>query len=802
MVSPRWRKLGRDLRTQRGRVLLLVAAVAVSLTGIGTVLGAYAILARELPLNYAGTSPASATLDLGADVPRSLVDEVRARPGIAEAEARGFVKARAKVGEEWQRLLLYVIEDFRDLRLNLFRPISGAWPPPDGTILIERMAVSTLGVQQGDRLVVKTPHGPAQPVLVAGVVHDPGQAQAWQEHAGYGYITRTTLGMLGEPVALNELRISVRERPLDADAIEATARELAAWLGKRGHPVHEIRVPPPGMHPHQFQVTLVLLVGVAFGVMLLILSAILVASSVDAVLARQVREVGVMKLVGARTAQIAGMYAAFVALIGTTATALAIPAGAAVARGFAGRISERMNCVLASDAVPWWVFLVVTLAGTVVPLAVAAAPIWRATRLTVRQAIDQCGVSPVTASRQRLAWLTRIPWVSRAWVLAAQNALRQRRRLLPTVALLAAGGAMFLTAVNVYRGWERNIAEAVETRRYDVEVYFSEPQPASLTDRIRNIPGVRLVEAWGYSQTTAARPGEVDLTRTYPDRAHGSAAILGAPADTQLLQVTVRDGRWLAPGDTDGVVLTQRGTTLFPGTRVGDVVWLSVNGVPTRWRVIGIAEEFGPAPAAYVTDKAFARAAATGDRAQLLRIATAADSAEARSATARMIDDELVRAGASVETVLSVPLIRTILDDHMAILTGALVTLSVLMAAVGGLGLASTMSISVLQRTQELGVMRAIGATPGIVARIIVGEGLLVGALSWVLALVLAVPLTLGLGGVLGTAGAFGAPHSVLVSPTGALAWLGVTSVVSITASLIPARRASRLTVREALVQP
>src|SRR5262249_42769989 len=153
------------------------------------------------------------------------------------------------------------------------------------------------------------------------------------------------------------------------------------------------------------------------------------------------------------------------------------------------------------------------------------------------------------------------------------------------------------------------------SRRYDVEVYCSEPQPASLADRVRNLPGVRLVEAWGYSPTTAARAGEVDLTRTYPDRAHGSAAILGAPADTELVQVPVRDGRWLAPGDRAAAGPTQRGADLFPGTRVGDVVSLSVNGVPTRWRVVGIAEEFGPAPAAYVTDKAFARAAATGDAA-------------------------------------------------------------------------------------------------------------------------------------------------------------------------------------------
>src|SRR5262249_5501167 len=152
-------------------------------------------------------------------------------------------------------------------------------------------------------------------------------------------------------------------------------------------------------------------------------------------------------------------------------------------------------------------------------------------------------------------------------------------------------------------------------------------------------------EAWGYSPTTAARPGEVGLTRTYPDRAHGSAAILGPPVDTKLVQVQVRSGRWLMPGDTDGAVLTHRGTAMAPGTRVGDVVSLSCCARRTGGRVAGTAEDFAPPPAAYVTDKAFARAAATGDRAQLLRIATTAESADVRNATLRRIEDELVRAG-------------------------------------------------------------------------------------------------------------------------------------------------------------
>jgi putative ABC transport system permease protein len=347
------------------------------------------------------------------------------------------------------------------------------------------------------------------------------------------------------------------------------------------------------------------------------------------------------------------------------------------------------------------------------------------------------------------------------------------------------------------RGWERNLARAIETRHYDVEVRFSEPQSTALAERLRGIRGVRLVEAWSSSSTAVAHPGEVMLNHAYPDHAHGNSSILAPPADTKLVQMPLRQGRWLIPKDEDAVVLTQVGAALFPGVRLGDPVMLSVNDAPTRWRVIGFVQEFGPAPVAYVTDKAFARAAGTGDKVKLFRIQTDAQSAFGRETTVQLIETELTHAGASIETVSSVPLLRNILGDHMGILTGALVVMSLLMAAVGAFGLASTMSISVLQRTRELGVMKAIGATPGNVAWIIIREGLLTGALSWIFAVTLAVPLTLVVGEHLGTT-AFGSPISVLVSPTSAMAWLAITCVTAIAASLIPANRASKLTVREA----
>lgn len=124
---------------------------------------------------------------------------------------------------------------------------------------------------------------------------------------------------------LGELRIQVADRASDPGAIEAKSQALAKELNARAHPVREIRIPPPGMHPHQRQMTTVLVLLLAFSAMALMLSAILVATSLAAMLARQVREIGVMKTIGARTDQIVGMYAVLVAVIGLVVVLLSQP---------------------------------------------------------------------------------------------------------------------------------------------------------------------------------------------------------------------------------------------------------------------------------------------------------------------------------------------------------------------------------------------------------------------------------------------------------------------------------------------
>jgi len=124
--------------------------------------------------------------------------------------------------------------------------------------------------------------------------------------------------------------------------------------------------------------------------------------------------------------------------------------------------------------------------------------------------------------------------------------------------------------------------------------------------------------------------------------------------------------------------------------------------------------------------------------------------------------------------------------------------MALLTAVVGSVGLAGTMSINVLERTREIGVMRTIGAVDAAIMQAVIIEGLVIGLVTWVLAIGLSFPISLVLVNIVGQA-IMGSAMPLTLTPLGALVWLAVVSGLSVVASLWPARNAARLTINEVL---
>src|SRR5688500_1743771 len=388
-----WRKAIRDFWTERARTALVVLAIALGISAFASVLSSYAILTRELARGYLDTNPASAVLR-GDRIDDGLAAEILQNPEISDAAPRRTVTGQIKAGPvKWRNLTLFVVKDYGDIRVSKLEPEAGAWPPATGEILIERDAFQVVRANIGDQVKVTTANGKEQWLLVSGGVHDVGQAQARMENIVYGYINLATLVQLGEEPYLDQLNILVSNNRLDHSHIEQVASDVKTLIESRGRQIRSVNIPAPGKHPHSDLTGILLLAMSSFGLFLLLLSGILVVNLLTALMASQVRQIGVMKAIGGTRGQIARVYFGQALFLGLAAVVVSIPLGVIGSRALCNYMAMFLNFDIDSYSVPVWIYLLVAVVGIAAPLIAAAYPVWKGTGVPVRVALTDFGLS-------------------------------------------------------------------------------------------------------------------------------------------------------------------------------------------------------------------------------------------------------------------------------------------------------------------------------------------------------------------------------------------------------------------------
>ena len=807
-------KLLRDIQTSWDRMLMMVIAISASLIVFSGMLYARTLVLSNTTRGYMSTNPASARITLDPAVTPDKTDEfitaAKAEPGVIDATMRLMTNVKLqKESGSLKSLQLFAAAAADPMRIATFRIEQGTdWPPQPGGILLERSTIESLKLKVGDKVDVLGFDGKPRQLIVTGSVHDQSLALAGQT-AGVGYIQLDTLPFLGKPAALDQLLITVADQPglevqsRDRDTIVSTALRLADQLKTTPTiTIDQVAVPTPYEHPHQAISYTLLSALTAFGLLSLLLSSILIATMFNGLLTQQIPQIGMMKAIGARSSRILQLYVIMVLLVSVFATALAFIPGMILGRTLAqAMLSSALNIDVASLSVPWQVIGTVILAGVFVPLLVAIPPLLRASRRTVREALDERGVAeqPGRITTRLFSWLGRLPGVDRKLMVAFRNLFRRQARLFLSVGLLATGGATFISGLNVMAGFRAISYMISDEQRWDVEIRLDEPASSSeLTAIVKEVSGVSRVEPWNIITTSIQNTGEVNVTRTYPDQGHGSLGLSAIPASTSMLippQIT--EGRWLSAEDIDAVVLPPSIRQTMTDVKVGDSVQLSVQDRPTTWRVIGIASGMGGS-CPCVTQKGFERASGRADQANVVRIITNQHDKEGRAAVGQAVAQVLAEAGMKSLEPRTIDAVVATTEGHSIILVGVILLIASSIGLVGLIGLGSTMSTNVMERTREFGVMKAIGASGSTIRRLVVFEGVFMAAVSCVVAVIPAIALTWAMGAGLGNL-FLGTPIPLAVSVQGILIWILLVIVGAALATLVPASQATRPTVREAL---
>jgi len=811
VLRPRWRKVVRDLATRPSRTLLVVLSIAVGVFGLGAIAGARAVLARELAAGFASIRPASVTITTDRPFGNDLIEAVRRMPEVGEVEGRRSLLIQVEVAMgEWRDLQLNVIPDFDAMRLDIVRPAEGDWPPPEHELLLERTSLAFLGVDIGDSLTLRLPDGRRRTMRVAGSSHDLYALIYVLDGTGWGHITFETLRWLGQDQDLNELRARPTTGADDRAHVNAFAAALRERLERSGLSVYFMQVPDPGEHPLDATIQTILLVLGAVSVLSLALSGLLVTNTIAALLGQEIRQIGIMKAIGARSGQIVRLYAGLVLAYGLLSAVVALPLGLLGTRFLVDLVAGYLNFDIANPWPPPAILILQAVVALAVPLVAALPPILAGTRVSVRRALSEYGLGQGRFGRGRLeqrlervmersAALRRA--VPRPLLLSLRNTFRRKGRLALTLATLTTAGAMFVAVFSVRDSLDLTLDELLDLWQYDLWVMLEQPERASrLTHEALQVPGVVAAEGWGFASArvvTEAGDGAADIESS----SFGFVVptiVFAPPADTKLLAPVLLRGRWLLPEDERAIVINTTLQDDQPGLDVGGELTLRLFGRDSRWTVVGIAQAAIPSPMAYVAYAPYTRAVHDTDRASALMVVTEEHDLAGQTRVSALLEERLQRAGVRVSAALEIARERQEAAAAFQAIVVLLLMVAGLLAVVGGIGLSGTMSLNVIERTREIGVLRAVGAGTGAVLQIVVVEGLIIGLLSWLLGLVASVPLAWAIDAAVGTA-LFQSPLSFAFSPVGALGWLLVVSLLAVLASLAPALAAARMSVRETL---
>ncbi len=773
------------IRFNKGKMILVILAIFFGVFGTGLILNTYSVVKREMDKSYMETNPASFVLRVNP-IDENLIKEMKEFPGIVAIEPRRAIRARAEIAEDLYLVTnLYIIDDFTDLRVDTFLPIGGKSVPQTGEILLEKEALRVAKIEIGDEINVKIPLNEARPLQITGSVYAPGLKPAWMENNLYGFITEETLGLLGVPTDFGELRFVVSEDRFDKAVIKQLAFSIRDQLEANGYTVNRVQVPTPGKHPNGDQMSALLFLFQLFGLLSLILSGVLVINMLSAMLSGQIRQIGMMKAIGATPGQISSIYYIMVARLGLVALFFALPVAAAASSGLVNICSDMLNFSISSYDIPLWSYAAQFVAGLVIPLLAAMIPIQRGCKITINQALRDYGVAQKDFKRKNFI----IRGINNSILLSIRNTFRKKGRFLLTVGTLAVGGAILIVALNVKASLENTIDNAMTSLGYDIQYMLS-----------KNYPEQDVRRALDSTDYSVEYFSGASASLVYKDGTQSNAfQLLGLPQSTRSLNLPVLQGRWLTDDDTDCIVINHAFVDINPSIKLGDIITLHANGKQTEWSIVGIVKEVGANERAYVSGDYYRQVFNQDGLVRLLSVINERKGSVSEAELAMQTERQLKDAGFDVLLGRNILDVKQVFDNHLLLIAGFLVFASILILIVGVMGLMSSMSINVLDRIREIGVMRAIGGSSGDILHIIVNEGIITGLISFGASFVLSVPLTYIIGNLFGNI-FLKTPLDNVISPTGIVIWLCIIICITVFTSYIAAQKALTGKVSEILI--
>jgi putative ABC transport system permease protein len=458
----------------------------------------------------------------------------------------------------------------------------------------------------------------------------------------------------------------------------------------------------------------------------------LIAATMNTLIAEQATEIAILKTLGGRRRQIAGIIVRTAAMLGVAGGVLGTIIGIVIAYLLAHYFAATIIDVSVGFGIAVPVVVASLVLGPALAVAASLPALRRGLRKPVAETLAGAGTIAFGAGRlDRLvarSGLLSGTGLSGGVRMGVRNALRQKRRSAATIAQVAVAAGLAIALLSLGQSITAVINQTFANLRFNIGVGLtsgSTPFTSQAVTIAASTPGI-----------TGAQPVETSAVKF-----HGQVYPAWGLSSHPFYAYRLSAGHWFTAADTAAdadtaipPVVLGPAVARAAHARVGQTLTLDTAAGTTRVRVIGIdtgANNNGGT--VYFPLAALKRLDGTAGEANSLWLTTASSGHAAIDRAAAAVASRLTAAGLRVSTA-DIYVLQADFTATATVVLTIVQVLGLLVVAITLMGLVSALSMAVIERTREIGILRCLGARARYIRRVFSAEAVVLAAAGWVVA--------------------------------------------------------------------
>lgn len=714
-----FRKAYRDITKKRIRSTLTIGAIAIGVAGIVAIVSTAQSLTRAQADAYANASQADITFWVW-DAPPQTARALSELPNVADAELRNNYFTKCKWAGKQRDVYLWGL-NFADQHINQIKLIDRA--PNPGEFVSEVTVRNLFPVQIGDTISCRGRDGSTRSLTLAGFAARPNYPTAEILDFATVYANaedvKRLLGISGANQALLKIQDPSQTRQTVDDVVKLFRRRDIDY----GSP--DIRDPQNYLGKRELDALFILLL--VFSIVGLVTSGFLVANTLAAMTSEQVGEIGTLKAIGGTRSQVLAIYVIAAAIFGVAGTILGVALGVVASWRLLAYIGTLLNLDV-GFVVSWQGIGMGAFVGIGVTIVSGLVPSFTATAIRVKDALEAYGITSTYGQGRVDRVLQKIVSLPPLAAMSLRNLARRKARSIITMTVIAVAVAASLGAQSTSASVDLAIDGLFQTFHADAWAWFDQWVGSSFVGSFRAAEGVQKAEVWSLTDAWVG----TDRVRVW-----------GVPADTTLYSPRLVAGKWLRLDEPDGAVVS---TDLAQKQKlqVGYTITVEIAKERREFRIVGIVIDNSIFLGSTVAGKIFMSEQLVEkmqDREGWATFFALGFGAHDPASVEQRLSELQTRyqryqmgSDSAYREVRGA-------KEQSRILSLALIAMSLLIGAMGALGVLNTLTLNVLERRREIGVLRAMGASDASIAQIFLTEGLALGLGGWFFGIVIGYPL-------------------------------------------------------------